>query len=891
MPLAAGTRLGPYEIVECIGKGGMGEVYRARDTRLGRDVAIKVCAEKFSERFEREARAIASLNHPNICQLYDVGENYLVMELIDGPTLAERVKESAIPLEESLHVAHQITAALEAAHEKGIIHRDLKPGNIKITPQGVVKVLDFGLALVAVAPGVAPASAGDQDPVNSPTLTMRATQAGMILGTAAYMSPEQARGKPVDKRTDIWAFGVAFFEMLTGKPLFAQLNNQETVSDILAAVLRHEPDWEQVPAPTRRLLKRCLEKDPAKRLRDIGDAWALLEDTPSSPARQGGDTQGWSKWLWPAAALAFAIALGALAFVHFRETLTEMPPLRATILPPDNTMFDFSNGLGLPAVSPDGRRIIFGARTADGKNPLWVRPLDALTAQPLAGTEGASFPFWSPDSRFIAFFANGKLKKIDASGGPAITLADAPAARGGSWSPLGVILFTRNAGSVASPLQRISASGGIAAPLPLAIGRLPWFLPDGRHFVYEDQRPDRTNERAITIRVSSLDGGQPKMLLQADANAVYAQGHLLFAIAGTLMAQPFDTKQLETAGEAVPIAEGVQGVLNTRTAGVFSVSETGLLALRASEGAMVLTWFDRGGKRDATVGDAADFRHPTRLSPDQKSLLTELPQRNGRQIWIYDLARGLRTRLALDGAMSIGAVWSPDGRTIAFGFRRKERFDLYRKSSDGVGAEELLYADDSEKYPASWSPDGKFLLYEKVTLDQGKFTGNRDLWALPLTPDQPGAALKPFPVVAGPPVPEFHAEFSPDGRWIAYTSPESGRLEVYATPFPPGAGGKRQVSNAGGVMPKWRKDGKEIFFSALDGRLMAAEIALKSGALDVGEIHVLFLNPGSASPPFTPGRAYEVTADGQRFLIPVSANEKSAEPLTLIQNWAAGLKK
>ncbi len=455
MPLAAGDKLGPYEILGPIGAGGMGEVYLARDSRLGRDVAIKVSTAQFTERFDREARAVAALNHPNICHIYDVGPNYLVMELVEGPTLAERIASAPIPLEESLKIAAQIAEALDAAHEKGITHRDLKPANVKVKTDGTVKVLDFGLAKIDV-PAVSQSE-------NSPTLSMAATQAGMILGTAAYMAPEQARGRPVDRRADIWAFGVVLYEMLTGKRLF----QGEDITDTLASVVKEKPDLSAVPTRVRRLLQSCLEKDPKKRLQAIGDMRLLLDEAEPAPSRS---QSGWASRLgWVAAAIV-TLALAALAFVHFRETPPETPVLRTTILPPDNTSLDFGNGLGLPALSPDGKRIVFGARTSDGEHPLWVRSLDGLTAQPLAGTDGATFPFWSPDSRYIAFFADGRLKKIDASGGPAIALASAPGARGGSWSTEGVIIFAPGGGA---GLERMSFAGGPTTSVPGAPGRLP----------------------------------------------------------------------------------------------------------------------------------------------------------------------------------------------------------------------------------------------------------------------------------------------------------------------------------------------------------------------------------------------------------------------------------
>jgi Tol biopolymer transport system component/predicted Ser/Thr protein kinase len=844
MSLSAGDRLGPYEIVAPIGKGGMGEVYRALDPRVGREVAIKVSAEEFSERFEREARAIAALNHPNICQLYDVGPNYLVMELVEGVE-----PKGPLPLEEALPIAKQIVDALAEAHEKGVVHRDLKPGNIKMKADGTVKVLDFGLATVAQPSTTVP------DPANSPTLTMAATQAGMILGTAGYMSPEQARGKQVDKRADIWAFGVVLYEMLTGKRLF----QGDDITDTLAAVLRHEPDWEQVPAKVRRLLRRCLAKDPAKRLRDIGDVWELLEEVPQVVAAGG------RAMAWKIAAGALAIVALGVSFIHFREKPPETPLLRATILPPENATADYINGLGLPALSPDGKRIVFGARSADGKAPLWVRSLDALTAQPLAGTDGAIFPFWSPDSRFIAFFADGKLKKIDATGGPALTLADAPLGRGGSWSREGVIVF--QPANTAGPLVRVSSAGGASSPLKTAQGRLPWFLPDGQHFLYQVLGANPA------IRVGSLDGGETKMVMEAGSNALYAQGHILFLRDGTLMAQVFDPKRLVTTGEAVPVAEQIQTVLNSGTVGVFSVSETGMLAYRSgiAFGGLQLTWFDRNGEQGAAVGEPANVV-AFQFSPDRKSIAAEIQDRTNLDIWTYDVSRGLRTRLTFDPSTDINPVWSPDGRSIVFTSNRKGHYDLYRKSANGGGAEELLYADNLDKHPTSCSADGKSLLY---------FTGgNPDLWVLPLT-----GGAKPFPFLQTAFV-EVDGQFSPDGHWIAYQSNESQRFEIYIASFP-GPGGKRQISTAGGTIPRWRQDGKEIFYMGPDRRLMAAEVTTQGGTLEAGQVRPLF---GAAN--MTQGVPfYDVSADGQHFLLRTFPEQKAGEPLTLVQNWTAALKK
>ncbi|MBV8906709.1 MAG: protein kinase, partial [Acidobacteriia bacterium] len=812
MPLAAGDRLGPYEILAAIGAGGMGEVYRASDPKLKRDVALKVLPEAFARdpdrmaRFQREAEVLASLNHPNIAHIYGVEDRALVMELVGGES-----PKGPMPFDDAWKIALQIADALEYAHEKGVIHRDLKRANVKVTPDGVVKLLDFGLAK---AYSESPDSAA-ADPENSPTITLGGTVAGAIIGTAAYMAPEQARGKKVDKRADIWAWGVVLCELLTGERLF----QGDEAADTLAQVLTKEPKLDRVPARARKLLGRCLEKDPKGRLRDIGEARYLIEEPIPTASTPRFGKAGWI------AAACFAIAAAIVGFLHFRKTPTDPLVIRTMILPPDNTLFDFRT-TGPMAISPDGRRIVFSAKTLDNKDQLWVRALDVLTAQPLAGTEGAKWPFWSPDSRSLGFFADRKLKRIDIAGGPALTLADAPNPRGGSWSKDGVIVFSPvNTG----PLERVSANSGAISPATsLGTGqgshRFPWFLPDGRHFLFEGQGTPALATSEIML--ASLDSNQTKSLLRADSNAIYSGGYLLFLKGNTLMAQAFDLRQIALSAEAVPIAEQVETILIGGRTAAFSASQTGLLAYQTGEegGRRTLTWFDRSGKLERTVGEPGNIAQ-IELSPDGKFVATWI-EANNNDIWIYDLARGVRTRFTFDPADDRTPVWSPDGRTIVFGSQRKGPADVYRKSADGSGSEELLYEDNSNKAPLSWSPDGKFLLYF------ADHTKGRSLFILPMT-----GPLKPIPFVrtASP----AWGKFSPDGKWVAYTSDESGRAEIYVAPFP-GPGGKRQVSPGGGIYPRWRKDGKEIFYVALDQRLMAAEITAESSRLEVGQVRPLF---------------------------------------------------
>lgn len=867
MLVSAGTFLGPYEVVSLIGQGGMGEVYKARDKRLGRDVAIKICAEQFSERFEREARAVAALNHPNICTIHDVAPNYIVMELIEGPTLAERIKDGPIPLEEALAIARQIADALDTAHEKGIVHRDLKPGNIKIKPDGTVKVLDFGLAKMDGTP------AGK--PEDSPTITLAATRAGVILGTAAYMSPEQARGKEVDKRTDIWAFGVVLYEMVVHKRPFAG----DTTTDVFASIVKEQPDLSNVPPRVRRLVEKCLEKDEKIRLRDIGDAKHLVDN--ATPIINVARPIAWIC----AAAFFFATTVG-ISVVHFRSVRPDFPVVRSTIIPPAERSLNFDGSLSGPiALSPNVRHLVFGASTKEGKRQIWIRSLDSLAAQLLPGTDGASNVFWSPDSRFLGFFAEGKLKKVDTSGGSPLTICDAPIGMGGTWNRDGVIVFAPNR---SGPLYRISASGGTATPVTAmdrgraeTAHRWPWFLPDGRHFLYAaGNAPGDAGSRG-SIRVASIDsnGRDSKVLLESEFNAAYTRGYLLFMRESSLMAQPFDLRRLLMTGEASVVADQIRTVSIPQFRAAFSLSEDGLLVYRKDNlaGARELTWFDRKGARISTVGEPAFFAD-IHISPDGKTASSSIGTSagNSRGVWLYDVDRGFATRFSTGSAVERAPVWSTDGRTIIFTSNRNGHFDLYQKQSNGSGQSELLYSDELEKYPTSVSPDGNFLLY--YTLDNPR--GANHVWVLPLR-----AERKPFAFTDGASN-QYEGQFSPDGRWILYASDESGGMEIYVAPFP-GPGGKQRVSKAGGWDPRWRRDGKEIFYIARPGgQLISVNVNRAAGAFEVGAARVLF-----SSIPLAPGYSYDLSPDGERFLVISASEQNASEPLTLVQNWAAGLKK
>ncbi len=888
-----GRNISHYHITEKLGEGGMGVVYRASDTRLNREVALKILPEQFAGdpermvRFGREARLLASLNHLNIAAIHGLeeadGVRALAMELVEGPTLADRVSKGAIPLKEALPLAEQIAAALEYAHEHGVIHRDLKPANVKVTEDGTVKVLDFGLAKAMEAP------TPGGDPTDSPTLTEGATKEGTILGTAAYMAPEQALGKRVDKRADIWAFGVVLYEMLTGTRLF----RGETLTETLASVVKEQPDLSAVPPQVQWLLEKCLEKDPKKRLRDIGDLWALLEEEPL-PQRPGSERTRFGWLLWAVATVA-TIALLALAFVFFRQAPPELPAVQFSMeSPPDTTFSGLTTGY---AASPNGRYVVLTARDEeDDTSSLWLRPLDSQTARRLAGTEGGSSPTWSPDGRSLAFYADGQLKRIEITGGPVLPLGEAtpsPVSVAGTWNHEGVILFGSAAG-----LQRVSASGGGATlltevdPAQQETGHgYPQFLPDGDRFLYFVASGDPNVQGVYASSLS--DPGRRSLIVRTAAKAVYIPpraaypGYLLWLQGQTLVARRFDLDTLQFEGVTATVAEGIalQPVYPARAA--FWASEGGLLTY-FTEGMFALkriVWMSRDGVALEEVA-LDDTYSRLALAPDGERMavsITETGVASGQfntDIWVRELASGRMTKLTFDPASDDYPVWSPKGTAVAFSSSREGgEFQIYRKDASGAGRAERLTEGPNRKEVYDWSRDGRYLLYAEVNPETSD-----DVMALPLEGDR-----TPFPVVQTR-FREDYPAISPDGRWVAYHADYSGRLEIYVQAFP-GADdvpqGRWLISNNGGISPQWRDDGEGLYFSSLDGDLMAVRI--KAGPLGVRAetprelLTGLRLRTGLSM-------QFDFTPDGERFLLILpSAQQPERQRLTVVSNWQATL--
>jgi eukaryotic-like serine/threonine-protein kinase len=939
-----GSTLSNFEIKSKLGEGGMGEVWLAEDTKLGREVALKLLpadvagdADRLA-RFEREAKVLASLNHPNIATLYGLetvpschperaqrvegspevrsdaegnapsqssgdaayvalrasrnssthssdsfaqGDSaavtFLVMELVDGEDLSERISRGPVPVDEAVAIALQIAEALEAAHEQGIVHRDLKPANIKVRPDGTVKVLDFGLAKAWDTQN------SDASLSLSPTLTQHATAAGVIIGTAAYMSPEQAAGIAADRRADIWAFGVVLWEMLTGHKLF----DGETVSHVLASVLKDEIDLDELPAETpphlRKLIGRCLRKKPKRRLQAIGDARIALEepeDEAQAAMEMVADQGNRSRLGWIAAAV-FGVAAVALALVLGLSRGPEPRVIHAAIPTPPDTVFHLDPlNPGAAVLSPDGSMIVFSARQAAGAYQLYLRSVSEGEAHVLSGTDNGHYPFWSPDNEWIGFVADGKLRKIKAAGGPALTICDAPDGKGGSWNDDGVIVFAPESGT---PLHRVAAVGGESTPITefdLEAGdnshRLPRFLPDGEHLLYWAR--NSSGDAKSVVRVIGIDeGGSGRDLVTTPASGWFAGGYLLFVRDEMLMAQAFDPEAIEFTGDAFPVAEDV--VVRALTGvGVFSTTDGGDLLYQTGSRNVgsILQFFDRQGNPGEAIADEAYYDHVA-LSPDgSTAAVVMLDQASGtRDIWLVDVGSGLKTRFTFDPANDAYPVWSPDGEVLIFASRRNGTRAIYRKTVGGTGEVELVYASEVDMLPTSWSPDGRYLLFDQV----GQTTA-ADLWVLDL---EGGPSAELFYQTD---TPDGAGYFSPDGRWVAYWSQESGRGEAYVTPFP-GPGRRWQVSQNSGTWMQWRPDGTELFVQEENGPLKVIPVDGAGQTFTYGEARdVMVLGNSNIS-----GILFSISPDGQRVLASVASSDQQTGHLDLVAGWSTTIEE